>query len=413
MEDSELILRLRDELTEEFNTNLLPFWAEYARDEKNGGFVGRITWDKQKIYEANKGGILNARLLWAFSAAYKTFPTEQIKEAALYTYQYFTQFFVDKEYGGFFWEIDAKGNMLDSRKHIYTQAFGIYGLVEYYSSFGDESALELANEIYELIEKTARDEEHGGYFEAYERDWTPCEDVRLSDKDENTPKSMNTHLHILEAYTNLYRIAPTAELHQKLKELIGYFTKYIINPERTNLNNFLDVDWTPLSKLVSYGHNIETTWLLVEAAEVLHDAEILEETKAIALNMADAVFAGIDADGGMINEMDGDEIHDSNKDWWPQVEGIIGFLNAYEISGESRYLQASVDCWEFTKKYMIDSTYGEWIEKVTREGKPHSTMDKVRLWKGPYHNMRAVFEVIRRADKLVGEEEIVKVKASK
>ena len=413
MTDSDLLLKLRDELTEEFNVNLLPFWSEYVRDEQNGGFVGRVTWDKQKVYDADKGGILNARLLWSFSAAYKVFPSEEVEEAANYTYEYFKENFVDKEFGGFFWEIDAKGNMLDSKKHIYTQAFGIYGLVEYYSSFGDESALELAREIYNLIEKTARDEEYGGYFEAYERDWTLCEDVRLSDKDENTPKSMNTHLHVLEAYTNLYRVDPTPELHQKLKDLIRYFCDYIINQERTNLNNFMDVDWKPLSKLVSYGHNIETSWLLVEAAEVLHDEEILAETRAIALKLADAVFDGIDPDGAMINEMDGDEIHDPNKDWWPQVEGIIGYLNAYEISGDSKYLEASLGCWEFTKKYIIDHKYGEWFEKVTRTGEPHSTMDKVRLWKGPYHNMRAVFEIVQRVERLVGEDGKVVISATK
>lgn len=321
-------------------------------------------------------------------------------------FNYFKTYFVDIEHGGFFWKIAADGTPVDCKKHIYTQAFGIYGLVEYFLAFGDTEAFFIAKKMHQCIEETARDLENGGYFEAYQQNWTPIEDVRLSEKDKNTPKSMNTHLHVLEAYTNLYRVEPSNELKSSLVDLIQLFCDRIINSERTSLINFMDKDWTPMSDLVSFGHDIEASWLLVEAAEVLQDETLLRKTQEIAIHMADAVLQnGIDPDGGLINEADAQGICDSDKDWWPQAEAVIGFLNAYEISGQPKFLQASVNSWNFIKTHMIDHTYGEWFEKTNRQGNPYHKMDKVRLWKGPYHNMRAVLEVIRRANKLIGKDD--------
>tara|TARA_R110000868_G_scaffold294140_1_gene554701 strand:+ start:47821 stop:49056 length:1236 start_codon:yes stop_codon:yes gene_type:complete len=411
MSEQEILNTLCDQLGQEFMEDLLPFWTKYAVDEENGGFVGRITFDNQKIYDSHKGGILNARLLWAFSAAYNRFKLPELEEAAKRTYSYFKNNFVDKKYGGFFWMIDAKGNIVDDKKHIYTQAFGIYGLVEYYSAFKDREALKLAYNIYALIEKHAVDNKYGGYFEAYSREWKLNDDVRLSAKDKNVPKSMNTHLHILEAYTNLYRYAPTDELKIKLEMLIEYFCKYIINNENTGLINFFDVDWTPKSSITSYGHDIEASWLLVEAAEVLKDKDLIKRTKNFAVSIAEAVYQnGVDSDGALINEAKENIITDSDKDWWPQVEAIIGFLNAYEISGDSKFLDASYNSWEFIKTYMIDKEKGEWFEKVSRDRVPYQ-LDKVRSWKGPYHNMRAILEVITRVDR-IKVESLVEIKSN-
>ncbi len=401
MSDSEALHILSKEMELEFHENLLPYWTEFVIDEKNGGFIGRVTSDNQKVYDADKGGILNARLLWAFSAGYKIFKTQDLEKAAHRAYHYFKEFFIDTNYGGFFWMLDSEGKSIDDKKHIYTQAFGVYGLVEYYSALGDQEALKLAYNIYSLIEKHATDDTYGGYFEAYTRDWKLCDDVRLSEKDENEPKSMNTHLHVLEAYSSLYKHAPNKELGNRLQSLIEYFCDYIINKEKTHLVTFLDVDWSPKSEEISFGHDIETSWLLVEAAEALGDEHLLHKTRKYALSIAYAVLdEGIDKDGGLINEANPSGITDSDKDWWPQAEAIIGFLNAYELSGDTRFLNAALNSWGFIKEFMIDRKYGEWFEKVSREGVPYDTLDKVRLWKGPYHNTRAVLEVKTRVERL-------------
>ena len=399
MDDAKLDT-LRSELQSELTGNILPYWINYVKDEVNGGYVGSITYNNQKVYDAPKGGILAARLTWTFSACYKQLETPELKDAAKRAYDYFKTYFVDNQEGGIYWMVDADGKPLDDRKHVYAQAFGIYSLVEYYSAFKDRGALNLAFELYQLIEKYAIDSENGGYFEAYNRYWEPNDDVRLSEKDENEPKSMNTHLHLLEAYANLYRYTPNEEIKGKLSSLIDIFCDYIINKEGTSLINFMGVDWTPKSDIISYGHNIETSWLLYEAAEILGDTFKLDRVIPLSISLATAVLEnGIDTDGGLLNEADSAGIIDSDKDWWPQAEAVVGFLNAYELSGNEVFLNASVNSWEFIKNHIIDKEYGEWYEKVSREGIPYKTMDKVRSWKCPYHNSRTVLEVLHRFEK--------------
>lgn len=404
MTEIALLSKLRSEMEQEFNEDLAPYWTKFAIDEVNGGYIGQVTYDNQKNYAANKGIILNARLLWAFSATSKRFGTPVLKESAKRTYDYLIKYFVDKEFGGFYWVLDVKGNIVDDRKHIYAQAFGIYGLVEYYSLTKDRTALKLAYEVFHLIENKARDRENGGYFEAYNRKWELNGDVRLSDKDENEPKSMNTHLHILEAYTNLYRFAPNEILKGRLEELIHIFCDKIISKDQTTLVNFMEANWVPKSDVISFGHNIETSWLLLEAASVLENPILVDRIRSIAINLSNAVLEnGVDTDGALLNEATPTTIIDPNKDWWPQAEAIIGFLNAYEINREAKFLEAAVNTWEFIKCWMMDPQYGEWYEKVSRNGTPFSKMDKVRSWKGPYHNMRAVVEVISRVERITEE----------
>ncbi|MEQ9309208.1 MAG: AGE family epimerase/isomerase [Balneolaceae bacterium] len=404
MNERALLKKLKTEMEQEFNDDLVPYWTNHAIDEVNGGFIGQITYDNQKNYDASKGVILNARLLWAFSATCKIYNTPDLKRSAKRAYEYLLKYFLDKEYGGFYWIVNAKGIVEDDRKHIYAQAFCIYGLVEYFSFTKDRQALKLAYDIFHLIENNATDSENGGYFEAYNRKWELNGDVRLSDKDENEPKSMNTHLHILEAYTNLYRFAPNDRLKVRLEELVHIFCDNIISTDETTLVNFMDVDWSPKSDVISYGHNIEASWLLLEAAEVLNQPMLIERIKSVAINLSNAVLKdGVDVDGGLLNEASSTALIDPNKDWWPQAEAIIGFLNAYELSGEVKFLEAAINSWEFIKRFMFDEEYGEWYEKVSRNGTPFSKMDKVRSWKGPYHNMRAVIEIVARVERITKE----------
>lgn len=401
MSINEVLKKLKAEVEAEFLNNIQPYWYSNSMDDVNGGFFGRVNHDNIPITEAEKGGILNARILWTFSAAFKQYPSSISKELAHRAYHYLTGFLIDKEYGGVFWTVNHNGIISDDRKHVYVQAFAIYGLVEFYSAFGDEAALNQALELYELIEKYCSDETFGGYFEAYSHDWKLIDDVRLSDKDKNVPKSMNTHLHILEAYTNLYRHHPSEQIGHSLGELLNIFEKYIFNEGNYSLVCFFDENWERKSSVISLGHDIEASWLCLEAAEVLGLAHWVNVFKTTALKVSRNVIQGTDLDGGLINELTAEKVIDSNKDWWPQAEALVGHLNAFQISGQVEFLKAAVKSWDFIKAFIIDNENGEWFEKVNREGKPFKNLDKIRLWKAPYHNGRAIFEVSRRVEEII------------
>lgn len=403
MKVEEILKTLKLEVESEFLNNILPFWYKNSMDDVYGGFFGRVNPESFPIQHAEKGGILNARIMWTFSAAYKQFPLPEVEQLAHRAYHYLMEYLIDKEHGGVFWTVDYEGNVSDDRKHVYVQAFAIYGLTEYYSSFGDTTALNQALKLYNLIEKHCKDDLFGGYFEAYSNDWKLIDDVRLSDKDKNVPKSMNTHLHILEGYTNLYRSAPTESLKHQLIALLEIFDSRIFNKNKDSLICFLDKDWTRKSNLISYGHDIEASWLCLEAAEVIGNKHWIDVFKATALIVSRNVIRGTDLDGGIINELTPTTIKDSNKDWWPQAEALVGHLNAYLISEDEEYLKAALKSWTFIKKYIIDRKFGEWFEKVDRNGNPFNNLDKIRLWKAPYHNSRAMFEVSRRIEAVFKE----------
>lgn len=399
--DEEFLQKFSQELEKELTQGILPYWMAHTVDEQNGGFLGRITFDNQPVRDADKGSILTARILWTFSAAYNRFPNFEYRKIADLAFKYLTGPLWDDENLGVFWMVDSSGNPADDRKHVYAEAFTIYALSEYYSAFNINEALDRAQSLYRQIEACCSDEKYGGYFEAYSRDWKLLDDVRLSEKDRNEPKSMNTHLHLLEAYTNLYRCWKSPDLKNKLTVLVEIFEKHIINASNTSLITFLGEDWSPRSDEISFGHNIETSWLLTEAAEVLEDYPDFERLKQNCISIAENVRnKGIDSEfGGVFNEAGPEGITDENKDWWPQAEAVVGFTNAFEHTANERFLKSAADIWEFIKTYLIDEKYGEWHETVTREGKPHE-LDKVRSWKCPYHNGRMVLEMLRRLENI-------------
>lgn len=393
--------QLKEELSLELVDNILPYWMEQTIDSVNGGFVGRITHMDEKKFHASKGAILNLRLLWTFSAVYTLFEEEEYRDMAQRAYDYITANFLDPDYEGVYWLLKADGTVKDDRKHLYAQAFAVYAFSEYYHAFGEEKALNIAIRLHQLMEDYGHDDNNGGYFEAFSRSWDLLDDARLSEKDINEPKSMNTHLHLLEAYTNLYRYWQNERVRQKLEDLIDIFLKNIISQEGTSLVNFFSEDWTPKSEKISFGHDIEASWLLHESAEVLNDEDRLALTGKAAVNLARAVReSGIDSDGGIFNEGILDKRVDDDKDWWPQAEAMVGFLNAFELTGEEAFLQSVEASWKFIKNYMIDKKYGEWRQKVNRDGNPYPE-DKVQAWKGPYHNSRACIEIISRASQLL------------
>jgi cellobiose epimerase len=401
MTTTDELVRLRSAAEKELKGDILPYWATRAVDREQGGFVGAVSIDGRPDPMAGKGGVLNARILWTFSAALRRWPEPSYRELADRAFGYLLEHFWDSENSGLFWEVDHLGRPGNPRKQTYGQAFGIYGLAEYYRATGVREALDRAIRLFEDIENHAFNPRAGGYWEARGRDWRPIDDIRLSDLDMNAPFSMNTHLHILEAYTTLARVWDDARVKWQIRLLLHLFLDRIVGPN-THQILFFDENWRSLSGRVSYGHDIETTWLLCEAADVLDDATLKKRAEAMAVRMADAVLAqGFDSElGGVYNDRAEDGDLNTDKDWWPMAEGVVGFLNAYRLSGRQEHLEAALRTWEFIDRFVIDHERGEWYTRVSRQGVPDPTMTKVDFWKCPYHNTRAMLETIERAHQL-------------
>ncbi|MFD1469591.1 AGE family epimerase/isomerase [Hymenobacter caeli] len=376
--------------------NILAYWTRRAVDEENGGFYGRLDGHDAVVADAPKGAVLNARILWTFSAAYNHFHYPAYRALAERAFHYVRQYFIDHECGGVYWSVDAQGRPLDTKKQVYALAFTIYGLSEYYRASGDAAALELAKAQYRAIEAHSFDTARGGYLEAFARDWQPLADLRLSAKDANEKKTMNTHLHVLEAYANLYRAWPDAGLAGQIRGLLRVFDAHIIDPDTHHLRLFFDEDWQSKSDIVSYGHDIEAAWLLLEAAEVLGDHSLVARFQHLALPMATAAAEGLDADGGLNYELEpGHLIRD--KHWWVQAEALVGFLNAYQLSGDQKFMDKFEGVWAFTQAHILDPVGGEWVWGVAADHSLMPGQDKAGLWKCPYHNGRACLEILRRS----------------
>ena len=394
---NQLINQLRNEMHSELENNILPFWMNKMEDNEEGGFYGQITGEDELKPEASKGAILNARILWTFSSAYRLLKKPEYLETATRAKRYLIDRFYDPQYGGIYWELDYKGNPLDTKKQIYAIGFAIYGLSEYARATGDEEALAYAQQLFDVIEQHSFDSEQNGYVEALTRDWQPIEDMRLSDKDENEKKTMNTHLHILEPYTNLYRVWKDEQLERQLRNLIEVFITRILDPQTGHLNLFFEEDWTNKYRIYSYGHDIEASWLIHEAALVLGDPELLKRIEPIIIRIAQAADEGLNPDGSMIYEnfLDKQKI-DRELHWWVQAENVVGHINLYQHFGDTEALDTAVRCWEFIKTKLIDREHGEWHWSLLPDGTVNRRDDKAGFWKCPYHNGRMCMEVIER-----------------
>ena len=395
--DRKTIQAYAERIEAELKQNILPFWIRHTVDKKRGTFVGALTNDLVVDPSAARGALLTARILWTYSSAYRRYRDAAYLEMAHLAYADLANHFWDRDFGGFLWSIDAAGKPLKDRKQVYGQAFGIYALTEYHLATGLAEPLNQAMTIFSLLEKYARDPQAGGYLEAFSREWKPIEDMRLSAVDLNEPKSQNTHLHVMEAYSNLLRVRSDATVRQSQSELIDVMLNRILCKESSHLKLFFARDWTPKSDSISYGHDIEAGWLLLEAARALRDSALIAQLTPLVLKIADGTLAeGVDADGALFNEGGPEGITNSNKEWWPQAEAVVGFIEAYQLSGEERYLKAAFRCWDFIEKRLIDKKHGEWFRGVTREGTLLSDELKVSFWKCPYHNGRACMEAASR-----------------
>lgn len=357
--------------------------------------------DLQPDRSQPKGLIVNSRILWAFSAAHRARPSPLLQKMAGRAYEVVYQRFWDEHFGGAFWRLDGGGRVIDDSKKIYGQAFYIYALAEYYQTFGVAAALERSVQLYDFIERRAHDDAHGGYWEVLRRDWSEAPNARLSEKDMAEKKSMNNHLHVLEAYTNLCRVWKTERLERRLRELIHLFTEKILDPKHRHLNHFFNEEWHVRSGSYTFGHDIEASWLLCEAAQVLGDPHLMALVKELALEMAEKVLSeAVDADGGLFYEGQEGRIIDAGKECWPQAEALAGFLNAFQLSGREEYFKAASRVWDFINQRLADRVHGEWFWRITPEGKPDPKLPKVSEWKGPYHGTRACLEAIRRLKRI-------------
>ncbi len=387
--------KLKKQFENELTDNILYYWIKEVYDPRRKMFFGRISNEGEKFPEAPLSAVFITRIMWTFSAAYRIYPTGLHKKMADEAFRILLSFFWDQQNGGIYWSVFPNGKPQDRKKQFYAEAFFIYALSEYYLAFNDEKAKQMAVSMFLLMEKHAFDREYGGYIEANTADWKDTNDQRLSPKDLDVKKSMNTHLHILEAYTNLYRIYKDDHLKVRLGELIRIFLDKIIDSKTNHLILFFDRDWSVRSEIDSYGHDIESTWLLCEAAEILNDKVLLAEVERVALQITEVTITeGLAKQGGLYYEKEVTELKEEFH-WWPQAEAVIGFFNAWQISKDKKYLHLSLESWEFIQNNIIDKKNGEWLWGVGSNLKPLE-MDKINTWKAPYHNARMCMEMMRR-----------------
>lgn len=365
-------------------------------DHENGGCYGRRDAYNRLYPQAQKGVIMHTRVLWTFAAASRTLDSPQYRAVAEQMYAYIKEHFLDLQHGGVRWMLDQNGQVVNGRKQIYAQAFAIYAFSEYYLLTQEQEALDLALELFGLIERYSYDPNYGGYLEAFGTKWQELDDFRLSTKDANEAKTMNTHLHIMEAYVNLYRAYPQPRVGSSLRRIMSCIQSRFINPETGHQTLFFDEQWQAKSSAISYGHDIECSWLLWEAAEVLGDEAVSAELLPSVLRMAQSTLEeGLDHEGGVLNELAGEHL-DSDLHWWPQAEAVIGFWNAYQLSQKPPYAQAAQNCWQIIERYLKDREHGEWHWRVNAQREINRTENKAGPWKAPYHNVRMCLEMIRR-----------------
>lgn len=383
----------KEEVKAEFQ-NIVNYWMKYSFDPKKEGFYGAVDGKNKPVLDADKGIVLNGRILWTFSTAYLVEKKPEYLKLMKRAFDYIKKYFWDKTTGGVYWTVKADGQPAETRKLMYGHSFAVYGLSEYYRATGLKPALQLAQDVFNVIIKHGYDAKNGGYFEAFGQNWAEIDDYILAKGD--SKKSMNTHLHLMESFANLYRVDKSESVRFHLKHCIEVVLDKIIGENKVRQTLFFTENWEPRSKGISYGHDIESSWLIQESAEILGEEELIKKAKTKCIEMAAAACEGLQADEGMIYEFDPENASShSSRDWWVMAEAMVGFHNAYKNTGELHYLEKSEKSWEFIKKYLIDHEKGEWFGGVTYDHKITYT-DKITMWKCPYHNARACLEMWRR-----------------
>lgn len=409
------LLTYRTIFEHELKNDILAYWLKYAVEPEGDGFFGAVDMDNRPVPTAPKSCVLNARILWTFAAAARMYANAEYRTMAERAYRVMTTRFLDRECGGFFMELAPDNSVANAIKHTYAQAFAIYALCKYYELHPAADVLALIRDCFAVFEEKTKDRARLGYREAFTRDWQPLAENRMADH--NEPKSMNTHLHVLEAYAALAKVLPDELVRKRLHELLLIFLDHIIRPT-AHLGIFFDDDFgetEPSRGICSFGHDAEASWLLWEAAEILGDADVLARMRPVSVQMLEAVErVGLDKDGGMFLESTrfGSHVR-TNKHWWVQAETLVGFMNGFELTGNPRFWEDVKLSWGFIDRHVIDHERGEWFTKVNRLGQPFLAEPpddpspyyrndwKIDPWKCPYHNGRACIELIQRIGRCI------------
>ncbi len=382
------------EISAHLERDIIPFWKSLC-DDAFGGFYGEMDYNLTLDRKADKGCILNSRILWFFSNAYLTLGQGECLDYAKHAYEFLKAAFYDRENGGVYWSVTYDGRPSDDTKHTYNQAFAVYGLASYYDASGDREALSLAYALADTLEKNCRDQE--GYLEAFDRKFLPASNEKLSENGVMAARTMNTLLHVLEAYTELYRVDQNKVIAEKLRWMLDIFAERIYNPKERRLEVFFDLEYHSLIDLNSYGHDIEASWLVDRAAEILGDQLYIHKIYRITTELADHIHSIALDNNSLFNERENGKV-DTRKVWWVQAEALLGFLNGFQKNLERKdYLESVVGVWDYIKTHMIDPRKGsEWFNELYQDGSPIKTKEIVGPWKCPYHNGRMCFEVINR-----------------
>ena len=379
------------EVRENLTSCILPYWLRLK--DPRGGFYGEVAADGTILYDAPRGVILNARIIWSFAAAYQALPDTAYLVAAVHARDYFLEHFCDHKYGGVYWSVDAAGERLDTKKQLYSQGFAIYALSELYKATGDDEVLKNAINLYKVVETYFADKENGGYIEALARDFSPLEDMSLSAHDINADKTMNSHLHVLEAYANLYQVWPDEELKAAVEKLLDIIGTKVMAADG-HLQLYFRKDWSVMPGGVSYGHDIETSWLALECAMALKDIDVVNRVRPWALAMGKAGNEGLFPDGSMRYEKFLDGKYDDSRQWWVQAETVVGNLWLWKYHSDPQGAERALSAWSYIRENLVDSKDGEWWWAVLPDGKVDLSQPKVGFWKCPYHNTRMCLQVL-------------------
>lgn len=387
------MINLKEECRTELTERIIPFWNK-LRDDENGGFYGFMNNDLEVDKKAPKGVILNSRILWFYSSAYEVLKDKQLLDNAEHAYKFLRDCCVDRKNGGVYWMMTFDGKVEDGMKHTYNQAFAIYALSAYYKVSGNKEALELAFELFRTVEEKCTDDI--AYMEAFSAEWQLIPNDALSENGLMADKTMNTVLHLIEAYTVLYDVSGSKEVKDRVLFLLDISEKKIFDSKNDKLLVFFDREFNVIGDIHSYGHDIEASWLIDRACRTIADKSIEGKWRSIDLRIAENIYKIAYEKGAVNNERENDKI-DKRRVWWVQAESVVGFVNAYQQSNDKKYLEAAETILKWIKTRQVDSRKNsEWWGEVDFEGNPMQTVDMVNPWKCPYHNGRMCIEILNR-----------------
>lgn len=372
---------------------LIPFWLG-LRDDEHGGWYDSLDFDLCLHQDAEKGCIFHSRVLWFFARCARQLDRDDCRAAADHAYQFLMDHCLDREYGGVYWSLHADGTPLDTTKHTYNQAFAIYALSEYARLTADQTALETALGLFRLIEERCRDA--GGYLEAFDRTFQPVSNEKLSENGVLAQRTMNTLLHVFEGYAGLYETSHNPDVKAAMMDILTIWKTKIFDPILNRQRVFFDREYRSLIDLHSYGHDIETSWLLDWGASLLGEPALAKEIADLNQHLAHRILERAYQDGSLSNECE-NGIDDPTRIWWVQAEAILGFLNAGEKEPETpAFRTAAEQIWQYIQSKLVDHRPGsEWYWAVDETGTP-LRKPIVEPWKGPYHNGRLCLEILRR-----------------